>query len=246
MRTTESGYRSSIKTPGELLVNTRQRLSEQSAIRLHTVKIATHNGIRPRSSGFSERNNPTMRLNRTTAVVGTALLIGGLATTTAQAAGTLSKTVINPAGETITVNFSGLSAADGVVFVQQCQKNGNAPGVVFNQLTDCSQATGLNPFIPAGGAGSTPFALFAGIEPNLEEWSCGNTVTSGIPNNNTCYVRLAPAVKSNVSTDEFYAFTYGAEPVVPEVPLNVLLPAGAAAMLGAGMLINRKRQLRAA
>lgn len=184
-----------------------------------------------------------MRLNRTTAVVGTALLVGGLASG-AQAAGSLSKTVLNPAGETITVNFSGLSPSDGVVFVQQCNKDGNAPGVVFNPGIDCSQATGLNPSIPSSGAGSTPFAVFAGIEPNLEEWSCGNTVTAGIPNSSTCFVRLAPGVKSNVSTDEFFAFTYGTDPVIPEVPLNVLLPVGAAAVLGAGLLINRKRQLR--
>jgi hypothetical protein len=182
-----------------------------------------------------------MRFNRTTAVVGTALLVGGLATG-ASAAGSLSKTVVDPAGESITVNFSGLSPADGVVFVQQCNKDGNAPGVVFNPLVDCSQATGLNPAIPPSGSGSTAFAIFAGVEPNLEEWSCGNTVTAGIPNFTTCYVRLAPAVKSNVSTDEFFAFTYGSDPVIPEAPLSVLLPAGAAAVIGAGLLVNRRRQ----
>jgi hypothetical protein len=183
-----------------------------------------------------------MRFNRTTAVVGTALLVGGLATG-ASAAGSLSKTVINPAGETITVSFSGLNPQDGVVFVQQCNKNGNAPGVVFDQLLDCSQATGENPTIPASGAGTQQFALFAGAEPNVGEWSCGNTPEPGIPNFTTCYVRLAPVVQANVSTDEFYPFTYGADPVIPEAPLNILLPAGAAALLGAGLLINRKRQL---
>jgi hypothetical protein len=186
-----------------------------------------------------------MRFNRTKAVVGTALLVGGLAGT-AQAAGSLSKTVINPAGETITVSYSGLNPADGVVFVQQCRKDGNAPGVVFDQLIDCSQATGLNPSISPAGDGSTEFALFAGIEPNLEEWSCGNTTFPGIPNEAQCYVRLAPGVNTNVSTDEFYAFTYGTDPVIPEAPLGILLPAGGAAILGAAILINRRRQLHAA
>lgn len=196
-----------------------------------------------------------MRLTRIATAAGAALLIGGLGTS-AYAAATLSTNVANAsaASTPITVNFSGLSQADGVVFIQQCWIDGNAPGAVFNQASDCSQATGTNQTITASGSGSAVLNFFNGTEPNLEEWGCGPLTGSGVPkgtdgSQDACWVRLAPGVKTNTSTDEFYKVTFGTvapPPDVPEVPLNVLLPASAAAVLGGAFLITRKRQTKAA
>jgi hypothetical protein len=189
-----------------------------------------------------------MRLTKSAAVVGASLMIAGMGAT-ASAAGSLSKTVIAPAGETITVNWSGITIPAGlsnVVYVQQCVKNDSGP---FNQLTDCSQATGLNPDVGAGGAGSVEFAIFGGDDPNLGEWGCGPNTTPGIPKGtnagvDTCWVRIAPGNATNTATDEFFPFTFGSgpDPVIPEVPLNVLLPGSAAAILGASLYFARRRQ----
>ena len=190
-----------------------------------------------------------MRLKQSATVIGAALLVGGFGTA-AMAAGTITPTTASDTAATsaITVNFSGLNPADGVVFIQQCWIDGNAPGATFNPTTDCNQSTAsTNAAILAGGSGSKVLNVFNGDEPNLGEWGCGPLTSSGIPvdPSGVCYIRLAPGVKGNVTTDEFIPFTYAAAPSVPEVPLNVLLPASAAAVLGAGFLVARKRQLKA-
>jgi hypothetical protein len=83
-----------------------------------------------------------MRLTRTAmaATVGSMMLIGALAGS-ASAAGSLSKTNLLPQGETITVNYSGLTIPAGnsnIVIIQQCRKDDSGP---FNQILDCSQST---------------------------------------------------------------------------------------------------------
>lgn len=196
-----------------------------------------------------------MRLKRTATVAGTVLLVGGIGTA-AMAAATLSKSVIPANGDlaarTITVSWSGLPALD-TVFIEQCNRDGNAVGVVFTPLSDCSQATGHNPSTGATGSGSDQFTIFSGDDPNESGWSCGPGPTSAHSTGlvyDTCYVRLSTGVQSNVATDEFYPITFSTAvdppPDVPEVPLNVLLPISAAAVLGGGYLVTRKRKLNAA
>ena len=86
--------------------------------------------------------------------------------------------------------------------------------------------------------------MFNGDEPgSIGEWGCGPLST--LPTSAQCYVRLAPGSIQNTTGDEFLPLNFGTvtPPVdIPEVPLNILLPAGAAAILGAAMFINRKRQ----
>lgn len=178
---------------------------------------------------------------RPAAVAGAVLLLGSLGFSTADAAATLSKSNLLPAGETITVNWTGLVLPTGlnsIVTIQQCVKNDSVP---FNQLFDCSQATSINPSFATNG--STTFGVFGGDEPNSGEWGCGPLAS--IPKA-TCYVRVIPGNASNTATDEFYPVTFTATAVpgneVPEVPLNVLLPLGAAAVLGGSVLIARRRQ----
>ena len=194
-----------------------------------------------------------MRFTRIAAIVGATLVFGGLATT-ALAAGSISPNVIDAtAGSSnVTVNWSGIVIPAGlanVVFIQQCYKNDAG---VFNQLTDCSQATGINPPVGATGSGSSPFLLFNGDDPNGQPWGCGPLTTAGNPKGtlngvDTCFVRLAPGNESNTATDEFYPFTFGPpQGQVPEVPLNILLPGSAALVLGASLVIARRRHLKTA
>lgn len=193
-----------------------------------------------------------MRFKRSATILGAALIIGGFGTAAAAAA-TLSQSVFpltNPTGTdgtNLTVNFSGFNQADGSVFIQQCRKNGNAPGVVFDPQLDCNQSLTANPPILAGGSGSGTLVVFSGDEPNLTDWGCGAGTTAGLPTASTCFIRIAPGVATNVTADEFYPITFQAPPppVVPEAPLNILLPLSALAVLGGGALVvNRKRQTR--
>jgi hypothetical protein len=138
------------------------------------------------------------------------------------------------------------------VFIEQCNRDGNGAGVVFTPLSDCSQATSLNPSTGPTGSGSQAFTLFSGDDPNESGWSCGPGSTSAPSTGlvyDTCYVRLTTGVQSNVATDEFYPVTFSTnvdpEPVVPEVPLSVLLPLSATAVLGGAYAITRKRKLSA-
>lgn len=210
-----------------------------------------------------------MRLTRTAMAVaaGSTLLLGALGGT-ADAAATLSKSNLLPQGETITINYSGLVVPPGnnnVVFIMQCWKNDSG---VFNPDLDCNQSMGINPAVP--GTGTATFEVFGGIDPNLEEWGCGSLTPAGIPKADTCYVRLAPGTASNTATDEFYPVTFTGTPAttttsstttttigdttttvdpgteVPEVPMNVLLPLGGAAVLGGAVLITRRRGAKAA
>ena len=184
-----------------------------------------------------------MRISRTAAVAGVALMIGGLGAT-AYAAGTT--TVANQATPTsnITVTWSGQvrpAGSSNLLFITECWKDGDAPG--FNPAVDCSLQTQINPTFSA--AGSATFGVFNGDEPGFGEWGCGPLTTAGLPTSAQCFVRLAPGSVNNVLGDEFLPLTFGAvaPPVdVPEVPLNILLPASAAAIFGAVLLINRKRQ----
>ena len=190
-----------------------------------------------------------MRISRTAAVAGAALLIGGLGTT-AFAAGSLSPNTVSSTATTapLTVNWSGLTRPAGsnnALFIQQCRATDAKAN--FTVLDDCSAATGINPTFTASG--SAVFNVFNGDDPNLGEWGCGPRTTSGIPKTtvsgvDTCYVRLAPGSQANTTGDEFLSFTYTTAPPVdiPEVPLNILLPASAAALLGGAMVIARKRQ----
>ena len=190
-----------------------------------------------------------MRISRTAAVAGAALLIGGLGTT-AYSAGTLTPNTASSSAPTsnLTVSWSGLTrdpASSNALFIQQCRATDAKP--TFSVQDDCSAATGINPtFTPSGTA---VFEVFNGDDPNLGEWGCGPLTTPGIPKTvvagvDTCYVRLAPGSQQNTTGDEFLPFTFAATPPVeiPEVPLNVLLPLSAAALLGGAFVITRKRQ----
>lgn len=184
-----------------------------------------------------------MRFKRLASTVGATLLIGGVATT-AYAASTANPTVVsNTAAESvITVTSTGLNTAGGTsANYQQCWRSDAI--ATFNQVDDCSAFTAdvANIFNPGGNA-TKAFTVFNGNEPNFGEWGCG-PLSTALNTQQTCYIRVTPNDITNTTNDQFVSFTYGpvADPVVPEVPLNILLPGSAAAILGAGFLIARKR-----
>jgi hypothetical protein len=189
-----------------------------------------------------------MRLNRTAlAVVGSALLVGGMSAT-ALAAGGISPNVADSttASTTLTVNWSGIVIPAGqnqIVVIQQCWKNDSGP---FNQADDCSQSSATNPAVGAGGSGSAQFTVFNGDEVVNQLWGCGPLTSAGTPSASTCYVRIAPGINTNTASDEFFPFTYAPPSSVPEVPLNILLPGSAAAVLGGALLIARRRHIKLA
>ena len=182
-----------------------------------------------------------MRLSRTAAVAGAALMLGGLGAT-AYAAGTTTLASSTAPETDITVTWSGQvrpAGSSSAIFITQCWQSDALS--TFNPATDCSIATGINPNFSASG--SALFTVFNGDESVLGNWGCGPLATAAT--SAQCYVRLAPGSSTNTAGDEFIPLNYGTitPPVdIPEVPLNVLLPAGGAAILGAAMFINRKRQ----
>jgi hypothetical protein len=179
-----------------------------------------------------------MRLSRTAAVAGAALMLGGLGAT-AYAAGTTTLASSTAATSNITVTWSGQvrpANTNNAIFITQCWQSDALS--TFNYATDCSIATGINPTFSASG--STTFEVFNGDESVLGEWGCGPLAT--VATSAQCYVRLAPGTATNTTGDEFLPLNYAPPTEIPEVPLNILLPAGAAAILGAAMFINRKRQ----
>jgi hypothetical protein len=187
-----------------------------------------------------------MRLKRFAAAVGVTLIVGAVSST-AFAASTISPSVVSNTAPTsnITVTSTALNTAGGFVAnYQQCWRSDADPQ--FSQANDCSQFTADIATIVNGGA-TKVFSVFNGDEPNLGEWGCGPLSAAPIVSQ-TCYIRVVPNDINNISLDEFYPFTYGnvIPPDVPEVPLNVLLPASAAAILGTGFLIARKRQSHSA
>jgi hypothetical protein len=188
-----------------------------------------------------------MRFKRLATTVGAILFVGGFATSAYAVTTATPSVVSNTAARSIVrVDSTGLDIAGGVTSnYQQCWRSDAIPQ--FNQVDDCSAFTADAGFIAANGTSTKNFEVFNGNEPNFELWGCGPLSTA--PNTQqTCFIRVTPNDVTRTDNDQFVSFTYGVvtPPDVPEVPLNVLLPASAAAILGAGFLVARKRSSRTA
>jgi hypothetical protein len=229
-----------------VLPNTRLKAFR---IAIPTLTIA----VAPTSEGHNERKQ-YMRFKRLAAAIGAVLLVGGVAST-AYAASTINPTSV-PAdaapgdpGLNITVTSTGLTNPFGqTVFYQQCWRSTAAPfpgAPAFNPTNDCSAFNQLIGTIDAQGNASTVFTVFNGDEFLQGDWACGPGTASNPSSaptiSQTCFIRIVPGDPSNVSAQEFAQYTYAPRAQVPEVPLNVLLPASAAVILGAGFLVARKR-----
>lgn len=198
----------------------------------------------------------------TTAAVGTAVVLGGMASSASAGVGTgsLSQNSRPASGApiSITVTYSGWSP-NTVVDISLCSNTDANPP--FDPFTQCSPYKATLGNTNASGAGSKTFELWAGSDPNGNPWSCG-TDTDGIGAvQSTCWVRIADTGPSSAD-DLFLPVTYTAAPPptttttppttvvppaqVPEAPLGVLLPLTAAALVGGGIVIARRRSSSAA
>lgn len=149
----------------------------------------------------------------------------------------------------VTLNYSGLPAFKRL-FVLQCFKPHSDP--TFSYLSDCSNLSEItvNPVDNPTGNGALTIPVFRGPEPSTDvDWGCfaeGDTVPSGYTRYTTCYLRITADTASNNIDAQSVAFTFTEQdPVIPESPLTIALPILAAAVLGGGILINRRRSATA-
>ncbi len=151
-------------------------------------------------------------------------------------------------GQTITVSGGpGTVAASSQVIVSLCANTNS--GVAFDPFNDCDFLSAANFADPANADGSFS-DFFTIIDP------AGFDCTAALP----CRLRINTGIFADVGDQAFIpGFVVGApvvtttttaptttttapDPVVPEVPLNVLIPlGGAAAMGGAYFLVRRGR-----
>jgi hypothetical protein len=204
-----------------------------------------------------------MKLTRKTFAVGATVLAAGLATAGSASAApnaSLSETTIpsvsalSPThGHQVTVTLTGF-APNATIFLQQCYRDAE-PTAGFDFTIDCDNSTSsTNVATDANGNATKTITLFGGDEPSgLKGWGCGPDATNDPDNGlfayDPCFVRVAPDTKDNYTSDQFLSFTYGTTeppPEVPEVPLNILLPASAAVLLAGGYVFTRKRNARSA
>lgn len=149
------------------------------------------------------------------------------------------------ADASVTINYSGLPA-NKRLFISQCRKPHSDP--TFNFLDDCSNLSEvtINPVDNPTGNGSAEFTVFRGEEPSGDvTWGCyadSDTAASGFDKLTTCYLRITADTQSNNIDAQSAAFTFVEDdPVIPEAPLAIALPLLAAALLGGGIFINRRR-----
>jgi hypothetical protein len=117
------------------------------------------------------------------------------------------------------------------------------PDSNFDPDADCKLITTGLP-----GAG-TYNAVLKNPDPTLTAWACGiSSDPLSAPNQATCWVRLVAPTNSATAGQIGLPVTFkltppDPDPIVPEAPFAILLPAGAAAVAGIGYALNRRRRL---
>jgi len=174
------------------------------------------------------------------AAVGAAVALAGGAPAFGAATVNPSSGLTN--GSVVNINWSGFNPNE-IVFINECWKAQDDP--TFDPIGSCSPVNSINPSSDATGAGSTSFTIWAGLDPNVGEDSCGFHDPNELTFHPTCYVRLSPGALLGTSRDESYAITFQ-QAEVPEAPYTVLLPLGALAVLGGAYFVVRNRHRKPA
>lgn len=208
----------------------------------------------------TERTPSLMRAKLAAGALGAAAIVAGLAAPAMAAPGTgtvngSSNPVLNvPAGGgaavvNTTVAYSGTTAGQPI-FITTCRKAGNDP-TFAGYAAECDVYSELN-FNNASGSGSQTYPI-AVNDPNAVGgfFFCktsdgpgdldlgGGTIIEGDP---TCFVRVVFG-SPNAEADAFYVPLILTVVPVPESPVNVLLPLGAAAgVAAAAYLALRNRR----
>jgi hypothetical protein len=146
---------------------------------------------------------------------------------------------------TVTFTYSGLPA-NKRLFITQCRKPHSDP--TFNPFNDCSNLSEItiNPVDNPTGSGTYAVDVFRGAEPSTDVlWGCfapGDSTPAGYERYDTCYLRITADTQANNIDAQSSAFTFVVEdPEIPEAPLAIALPLLAAAVIGGGILISRRR-----
>ena len=184
-----------------------------------------------------------------------AIVVVGAALAVASPAGAVSNPGVtpNPVPYTIgqvnppEIDISWSGAVPGqVIYLDICKKSISDP--TFKVSQDCSMLGGNAINGTASGAGTHTHPFFYGADPAEEPWGCfaadDTDVPAGVEKFTTCYVRITDTSISNNDADVEvpFTFTLGEEPVIPEAPVAILLPAaGVLAALG-GVVLVRRRQ----
>src|SRR5262249_2993202 len=152
----------------------------------------------------------------------------------------------------VSLSFSGYPA-NQLMFATQCNNNTtNNPNLDINR--DCDPLS-LNAEFTSDGSGAgviDDFSVFTGkpLQPNLPRVCQGESdrVPPGFPAFSPCYIRLTDNQNNNVTDAVFKPITFKptTTPPVPEAPYTVLLPLGAAAVLGGAYFVVRNRRAAAA
>jgi hypothetical protein len=139
------------------------------------------------------------------------------------------------------------------LFISQCVDVARqAGGAVFNPATDCEANTAAPGVDNANAAGAINenFDIVAGVVSPTTSGGQGFTCNA----TNPCRIRISAGTFLDTANQAFAPITFeagtgattttttvvGPNPVVPESPLPIMLPIGAAAVLGAGYMMLRK------
>jgi hypothetical protein len=179
----------------------------------------------------------------------------------ASAAGSIVVTPGNPipaaGAPAATVVGSGFTPGDQL-FISQCvDAPRQAGGATFNPLTDCESfySTAVIDVVDAAGNFTDNFDIYTGVVRATTQGGQGFTCDSANP----CRIRVSVGDFPTTAGQVFSPLTFaagtpvttttvaattttvgGPTPVVPESPLPIMLPIGAAAVLGAGYMMLRK------
>jgi hypothetical protein len=155
------------------------------------------------------------------------------------------------------ITGTGWTAGDQL-FISQCVDVARqAGGAVFNPATDCEANTAAPGVDNANAAGAINenFDIVAGVVSPTTSGGQGFTCNA----TNPCRIRISAGTFLDTANQAFTPITFeagtavttttvaattttvgGPTPVVPESPLPIMLPIGAAAVLGAGYMMLRK------
>jgi hypothetical protein len=153
-------------------------------------------------------------------------------------------------GQAISVNWSG-ATANQLVFISECWRPQTDPNFV-DVTTSCSSLS-INPNSTAAGTGPATFNVFVGPDPNIGADACAFNAAqaAGAVLHTTCWIRIAPGDINATSGVLSLPITFadpnaGGGGGVPEAPLAILLPIGAATLVAGGYFYSRRRRAAAA
>jgi hypothetical protein len=146
---------------------------------------------------------------------------------------------------------SGLTPGDQIYMSQCVDAPRQANPASFNPFTDCEAvyATAAIDAVDASGNFTDNFDIYTGVVRPTTQGGVGFTCDSTKP----CRIRLSVGTFAATAGQVFAPLTFEVgtpatttttvvdpTPVVPESPLPIMLPIGAAAVLGAGYMMLRK------